>query len=328
MSKEVSKEEKYDIGVKLYDKTIANGNKWNVVKDEVNDITYGTGWNYVEKGTEIENWGKAKSSWVVNYETGEAKELTDNSYEIFKYGMNLAVTDGLVLNVDPVNMENQESWGNGVTLYGVQDGDGYGWNGTEIKLDGIDDYIEVYTDVSAEEGITFEFYAKNNVPNRNVGMISKIIRNNENASYFRSYIYKDKSFLASASGLLSESNWSDDQSYNVKHWVSRTIDNMNLAEGAYITVSINLKDAIISLYRNGEFYDSTKCSKKWLEQGKIEDSSIPFIIGMFVGFSPYSETYASIDLYACRLYNKVLTDEEVKDNCQKTINYHEFLIKN
>lgn len=324
MSQEISKEEKYNIGAKLYDKTVANGNKWNVIKDNESDMTYGTGWNYIEKGTQIENWGKAQKNWVINYETGEVKELKENSYNNLKYGMNLAVSEGLALNVDPVNMEDKNSWGEGVTLYGVQDSDGYGWNGSEIKLDGVDDYIEVYTDVSADEGITFEFYAKSNIPNQNVGMISKIIKDKSD-SYFRSYMYRDNTFLASASGFSSESNWS---SNDQKHWISRTINNIQLTEGAYITVSINLKDCIIKLYKNGEFYDLTKCSKQWLEAGGIENSDIPFSIGMFPAFSPYHEFYSNIDLYACRLYNKILTDKEIKENCRKTMNYHEILVNN
>lgn len=328
MSQEVSKEEKYNIGAKLYDKTVANGNKWNVIKDNENDITYGTGWNYIEKGTRIENWGKAQKNWVINYETGEVKELKENSYNNLKYGMNLAVSEGLTLNVDPVNMENKNSWGDGVTLYGVQDGDGYGWNGSEIKLDGVDDYIEVYTDVSADEGITFEFYAKSNIQNQKVGMLSKIVKNKNNAYYFRSYIEYRNYFWASASDIMSQSKWSEQNDYNTKHWICREIDNMQLTKGAYITVSINLKDSIITLYKDGEYYDSTKCSEQWLKSGGLEDSNIPFIIGMYAAFGPYREYYANIDLYACRLYNKILTDKEIKENCQKTINYHEILVNN
>ena len=327
MSQKVSKEEKNNIGAKLYDKTVANGNKWNVIKDNENNITYGTGWNYIEKGTQIESWGKAQKNWVINYETGEIKELKENSYNNLKYGKNLAVSEGLVLNVDPVNMEDKNSWGDGVTLYGVQDGDGYGWNGSEIKFDGVDDYIEVYTDVSADEGITFEFYAKSNIQNQKVGMLSKIAKG-EDISYFRSFIEGRNMFSASASVQPSQSKWSEGNPANVKHWIYREMEDMQLTEGAYITVSINLKDSIITLYKNGEYLDSTKCSEQWLKNSGLDNSKIPFIIGMCVTFDPYVEFYSNIDLYACRLYNKILTDKEIKENCQKTINYHEILVNN
>ena len=40
------------------------------------------------------------------------------------------------------------------------------------------------------------------------------------------------------------------------------------------------------------------------------------------------ESYSKVDIYACRLYNKVLTDEEIKDNYNATVTYHNMLIQN
>ena len=145
----------YYTGVELYDRTIENGNKWHILTNKNTNETYGNGWNYIKVGEEIQDYGETKYSWVVNYESGEVKQIEENEYTELYYGMNLAIKEGLLLNVDPINMENENSWGNGVTLKGVQEGDGYGYNGDAILFDGVDDYIEIYADTPISEGLTF-----------------------------------------------------------------------------------------------------------------------------------------------------------------------------
>ena len=60
--------------------------------------------------------------------------------------------------------------------------------------------------------------------------------------------------------------------------------------------------------------------------GEIANSSIPFTIGLMIGGNVYTEQYGKLDIYACRLYNKILSDEEVKNNCEMTVNYHNMLV--
>ena len=40
------------------------------------------------------------------------------------------------------------------------------------------------------------------------------------------------------------------------------------------------------------------------------------------------EGYSKLDIYACRLYIKVLTAEGIKDNYNATVTYHNMLIQN
>ena len=42
---------KYFIGKPLYDKTIENGNKWDIIVENEKQKTYGTGWYLISKGT-------------------------------------------------------------------------------------------------------------------------------------------------------------------------------------------------------------------------------------------------------------------------------------
>lgn len=242
--------------------------------------------------------------------------------------MNLAVKDGLVLNVDPINMADANSWGEGVTLYGVQPGDGYGWNETEFRFDGIDDFLEVYTgDITMENGFTFEIYAKNTEPSRMMTILAKTKRNSD-VHAMRCYMENNKSFSASMSGYTSESDWSNNQPNNTKHWVVReNTEDFSANEGGYLTVSVDLKNNKITLYRKGKFLDSTICSKQWLEASGIKVKDIPFTIGMHVAFGPYTEIYSKMNLYSCRLYNKILSPEEIQNNYTKTVAYHEFLVE-
>ena len=108
---------KYYIGEPLYDKTIENGDKWNIVIDNKNLKQYGTGYSYIEQGTEINNYGKTQYRWLVNYESGEIIQLNDE-YTTLSYKSTLAVTDGLVFNMDAINVnETQSNWGENVSLY-------------------------------------------------------------------------------------------------------------------------------------------------------------------------------------------------------------------
>lgn len=188
----MSQNNDYSIGEKLYDRNIANGNKWKIIYDTNNEKIYGTNWMFISKETDIDNYGKTLNNWLVNIQTGEILSINDGEYKKLQYGDNLAVTDGLILNVDPINMSDNNSWGDGVTLKGVRDGDGYGFNGNEIKLDGVDDYIEIYTgDNDMSEGITYEYYGE--LKGRPTSLLSKFIKKPKDgwqrySQLFRMYI--------------------------------------------------------------------------------------------------------------------------------------------
>ena len=180
INKEMTGDEKYNIGEELRDRTLANGDNWKIVSVNDTKQIYGTDWYYVGTGVSLENYGETKHEWAINYNTGEVIELPEEGFVKLAYGENLAVTDNIILNADPINMGDNTSWGEGVTVYGITEGDGYGWNETEFKLDGVDDYIEVYpqADVNMEKGLTFEFYGKIANENNYSPMLGKTIKGN------------------------------------------------------------------------------------------------------------------------------------------------------
>lgn len=327
MEKILDNSNKYYVGVQLYDKTLENGNKWNIMVENETQKIYGSSWNYIEAGTEIDNYGKTQYDWLVNYKDGSFKQIDKSKYTQLKYGSNLAVKDGLILNVDPINMSDSSSWGQNVKLYGVEDGDGYGygWNGTEINFDGVNDYLEVYNNFEMNEGMTFEFYGRTYSDDK-ICMLSKTVIG-DTVNYwtrFRTYI-SSNIYYCCMSGKDSKSDWKNGGS--AAQWIRKEItNNFNRKEGSYLTMTVNLHTDEITLYQDGELVGSTKCSNEWLISGDITNNTIPFTIGYQISGQPATEAYSKMSLYSCRLYNKVLTDSEVRDNYNKTVVYHNMLL--
>ena len=324
MEKYLDEDNEYYIGIPLYDKTLENGNKWDIVMINETQKIYGTDWCFISKGTEISKYGETQYNWLVNYETGELEQLEDNTFTQLMYGSNLAVKEGLILNVDPINMADSTSWGSNVKLHGVKDGDGYGWNGTEINFDGVDDYLEVYNGFEMNEGITFEFYVKSN---DDIMMLSKTIIGNKGgyASRFRTKFYRSRVFQCCMSSGDSKSDWS--VGGGMKHWIYKdNLKSFNSENGSYITMTVNLNINTLTLYQEGTKIGSTVCSGEWLRNGGLTNNSIPFTIGLLIDGNTYTENYSKMSLYSCRLYNKVLTDEEVNENYNKTVAYHNMII--
>ena len=172
MEYKVDKNDKYKLGTILYDKNADNSTIWDVIV--VNEITYGTNWNYVEKGTNIEGYGTTQNNWLVNYETGEIVELEEGEYTRLTHGDNIGVTDGLIFNLDPSVIDttdvedlksgNYESLWQNTTLNGFDWNENSGLTKTEFNFDGVDDYITVKYDSEeqkeelAQNGFTFEYY--------------------------------------------------------------------------------------------------------------------------------------------------------------------------
>ena len=62
INKELTDEEKYNIGEELRDRTLANGDNWKIVYVSSTNTTYGTGWNYIDTGTILENYGETNKA--------------------------------------------------------------------------------------------------------------------------------------------------------------------------------------------------------------------------------------------------------------------------
>ena len=101
-----------------------------------------------------------------------------------------------------------------------------------------------------------------------------------------------------------------------EHWIHFKNKNiMNEKDGSfYFTLKINLENDIVSLYSLGLCLGINKCNEGYLNSTLICDSSIPFTVGVGVGGVPTKVSYSKFLLYGCRLYDRVLSDEEIKLN--------------
>lgn len=144
---------KYYIGEPLFDRTLENGDKWNIVIDNETLKQYGTVYNHIAKGTEISSYGKTQYDWIVDYSSGEIIQLS-SEYTALSYKSSLAVTDNLVLNIDATNLAN-DNWGDVIKYGDVK----YSNENKSLYFDGDGDYLELSKNADFSNGFTFEIYA-------------------------------------------------------------------------------------------------------------------------------------------------------------------------
>ncbi len=162
------------IGEKLSNNSTDNPS-WTIIKLRNENKQYGTNYNYVKEGTEIEGYGTTKYNWVINYENGEAIQLDD--YIKVSSGEGVSVTENLELNINPKSMANLDTLGSGVTFVNGQDSSSSGefLKGSYIEFDGKDDYLRLDgVKVDNNGGITFEIFGKKN-DNKQVFSLNKTL---------------------------------------------------------------------------------------------------------------------------------------------------------
>ena len=190
------------IGKKLYSKNFANSDKWDYIYLQTDGKIYGDNWYYINKGTNIENYGKAQKEWLVNYSDGEIIELEDEKYTEVSVN-NVLITDGLVFNLDSndFSLSDKNTWGDGVEAFGFdnnqEDSDG-------ISFDGVDDYVSFKSGTDFQKGFTISFYGKASTSY----FFSKQKENN--FIYSCRFGMSEKIFYFNTSKNQANSTWSDD----------------------------------------------------------------------------------------------------------------------
>lgn len=335
----ITKEETDYIGEKLYDRNITNGNKWKIIMLKNSKEVFGTNWRYIPVGTDIDQYGKTKFAWVYDEDTSQAKVLEQDGFMELGYGMNLAVKDNIVLNLDPINMENEETWGD-VNLYGFngveKDENGNvisGFSGNSFNFDGVDDYIEIYTDESfTDEGITIETYGKLDDRSRGIGNIYK--GPVEGSVYAFKYSVGNRACVCTpikyfqltgtfVQGIPTGGKYECSGAAN--DWSIHLEEHEQEGE-EYVTYSLK-NNGEFFVMRNGEVVARDKFSDEYVKNYKkyLANKNYPITIGK--GAHGYEINYMAIETYATRLYSRALTEEEAKENQEKTIAYHEIMSK-
>ena len=353
-----------NIGTTLYDKSIENGNKWNIIYVAKTDKTYGTGWIYIQKGTEIPDYGNAKEDWLVNYNSGEIVELEDNEYTNLNYNKNLAIKDNLIFNLDSTMIENgskesiQEQLGSNVELINFNWDENSGITNKSFNFDGDDDYIKIKYDnadekqVLAENGYTFEFYGiindgkgwdykgnpldKNHYTYDGIFCYNNNVENGDADFRFGIEIKDNLKYLKLNAGLgkyESDFSESSDALHNI-HYKNVYEPNKEV----YYTVTLDCTQDYSDVeteyykavcYKNGQkVYDGRYNKKSWKY---FVDNNLNNLTYFNVGRAQMSNPgwwfYTKMNTYTLRLYNRGLTEQEVKDNYEKTVGYYNSVIK-
>lgn len=150
------------LGTRLYDKNSINGERWNLIITYDNnnkEITrYGSGYYYLtpENTTTLGLTG----SYVVNYTSKQLMGL--GNYKNWNINSSLAVSDGLVLNIDPTNVADG-NW-EGITKHGDVEYNSSDkallFNESSSNTAGEGGYLETTRKgIDFTNGFTFEMYA-------------------------------------------------------------------------------------------------------------------------------------------------------------------------
>ncbi len=314
------------IGEKLYDKTISNGNKWHIIILNSSQKKYGTGWNYIPEGTNINNYGVTKKKWLANFNTGEVVELENDTYTELSYESGLAVTDGLVFNVDATNIQDSSSWGDGVKLYGFDNNpDGSLYYGNALKFDGIDDYITVDGNLNVSDEITLEFYGNvsgySNDVYAYVAMLAAYngYEGNVDGACMRMFSFCNR--ICTNFGYESCGNSDIWENSTSKHNLI-SYDNMKLGVDTMYTATYSHKDSTYSIYKDGKLLKKAVLDASYWENFK--NNEIPKIEYFRIGRTRWNGItgYYNGLIYSVRIYNKALSSEEVFENYNKAVLYH------
>lgn len=337
LNKYSTEEETKKLGKALYDKNIENGEKWDIVVNSKTLKKYGTGWNYIPSGTEIDEYGKTKYNWVANYSSGEVKQIDENFTEL-SFKNSLAVTDKLVLNIDATNAENNK-W-DGVIKHGDVT---YSKENKSIYFDGDEDYLELSKNADFSNGFTFEIYANldrilyyNKSGKIGSGLFCKLSSLEKDVTQAMRFGYAEGGTICKLNG---NSTW---QGYGEKIKTSSaicTIDENNCGyeqnKDFYLTIVYRRYDENnpqwaekadkFEYYIDGKLYGYTYYGidsynfgcKSW------NTDNSHFYLGVCPWHVSGNLYYLKGNVYCSRLYERALSSEEVKKNVKQTELYRQ-----
>ena len=343
------------IGENLYDKNVENGSKWHIIVINDSKKIYGTGWTYIPRGSKISDT-KTNETWLINNSSQEMIKLEDGTFTDLSYKTAVGTTDGLIFNLDPSVIENatkeniNEKLGSNVELMNFDWNEDSGLTKKSFNFDGVNDYIKIKYDnedeksTLAENGFTFEFYGvyndgtsyneKNEIVNHKYKGFFCYWNGNEKeqaALRFGSENYGKNIYWNSKVGIIGidalKSDYSDPNSpWNIKYPETEKIQS-NKEIHFTITLDCTKNNYMHTLYANGEkLYDGNFNNIYWNNFVKDDLQKLKYFC---IGRSSMSGKgwwhYSKMNAYSIKLYNRGLSAEEVKDNYNKAVAYHNTL---
>lgn len=351
------------IGTRLYDKNAENGERWNIVIDynESNQEIgrYGSKYYLVKAGNYTVNGETVTISedYIINYETQSIVGLSNN-YVDWSLDSTLAVSEGLVLNIDPTNLANGE-W-TGITKHGDVEYDAttkaLKFNEDEVNNpNGEGGYLELTrSGVDFTDGFTFEIYANLSRLRYNNGIATQpcsglFCRMPTLESNFMKALRFGYATTPTICKFYSSSSWngtgsvistngggdvySEDCGYDVGEnfyltFVYTAYDSTKSAEYQaihYDEKMINEGIDKVEYYVNGELFGYTYYGHDsyqfGLETWNMDEC--PFFLGVSPWYGNGCLYYLKGSVYTCRLYTCSMTADEVSANRDMTERYRE-----
>lgn len=349
---EYSDKEAMKIGEQLYDKNLENGSKWHIIVMKNSDKIYGTGYTFLPKNSNIEDTN-LKCNWIIENSTQNTIKLEDDSFTELSYESAIGVKDGLIFNLDPSIIENatqeniNEKLGENVELVNFDWNEDSGLTKTSFNLDGVNDYIKIKYDNEeeknklAENGLSFEFYGiynggtsynSNNVAINNVykGLFCywNGLENKQAGARFG--ITSTGKRIVWNTGGYSKTYISDysesDYPWNIMYPESELIEN-NKEIHFIISIDCSQENFKHTLFVNGEkLYEGNLNKDYW---NSFVNSKLGNLKYFCVGRSSMDADgkwhYSKMNAYSLKLYNRGLSEQEVKENYNKAVAYHNTL---
>ena len=298
------------------------------IMDKETGTKYGNGWYYL-KPEDVKDY-ELKNSYIIDYETGEYIKFDENKHTIVTNEL-LCISDGLVYSADPKNMTNGESWGDAI-LHNFKEGEANsGWKENALMFDGVDDGIEVKDNTDYSKGITLEIYfTLKGKGASDAAQILMMKRTDARYNGFFMFIGGGGDYSTGGNaykyGTLSiDIGGSGGGTGNGSNrFVTDTIIEENVPTYITYTYNPNVESDKGILYVNGKRTQTT-------DLGIIENlvntpADTPIQIGSDIyqtydGEEEYNSKYPfNGEIYASRVYNRPLTEQEVLYNYNTTTN--------
>lgn len=344
------------IGEQLYDKNVENGSKWHIIVINDSKKIYGTGWTYIPRGSKISDT-KTNETWLINNSSQEMIKLEDGTFTDLSYKTAVGTTDGLIFNLDPSVIENatkeniNEKLGSNVELMNFDWNKDSGLTKKSFNFDGVNDYIKIKYDneeeknILAQNGFTFEFYGtynggtsyneKNEVVDNNgyKGLFCYWNGNEKEQASLRFGInnYGKNIFWNAKVGIMGVDALKSDYSHPKAPWniIYPETEKIQSNKEVYFTITLNCtqNNYIHTLYANGEkLYEGNFNNIYWNNFVKDDLQKLKYFC---IGRSSMNNNgcwhYSKMNAYSIKLYNRGLSAEEVKDNYNKAVAYHNAL---
>lgn len=343
------------IGEQLYDKNVENGSKWHIIVINDSKKIYGTGWTYIPRGSKISDT-KTNETWLINNSSQEMIKLEDGTFTDLSYKTAVGTIDGLIFNLDPSVIENatkeniNEKLGSNVELMNFDWNKDSGLTKKSFNFDGVNDYIKIKYDneeknILAQNGFTFEFYGtynggtsyneKNEVVDNNgyKGLFCYWNGNEKEQASLRFGInnYGKNIFWNAKVGIMGVDALKSDYSHPKAPWniIYPETEKIQSNKEVYFTITLNCtqNNYIHTLYANGEkLYEGNFNNIYWNNFVKDDLQKLKyFCIGRSSMDNNGCWHYSKMNAYSIKLYNRGLSAEEVKDNYNKAVAYHNAL---